>query len=52
MLPKLGHFIDCDTGTGLKRQSVLSEIDELGENCVDGPGRMIVEDSSEQILTG
>jgi hypothetical protein len=31
---------------------MLSEIDELGENCVDVPGGMIVEMSSEQVLTG
>jgi hypothetical protein len=52
MLPRLEHFNNGDTGTELKRQSLLSEIDELGENCVDVPGRMIAGRSPEQIVTG
>jgi hypothetical protein len=52
MLSRLEHLNIGGIGTELRRQSVLSEIGELGENCVDCPGRMIVEKSPEQILTG
>jgi hypothetical protein len=42
MLPRLEHFNNRDIGTELKRQPVLSEIDEPEKNRIDGPGRMIV----------
>ena len=42
MLRRLEHFNNGETGSELKRQSMWGEVDEFGENRVDGPGGMIV----------